>query len=179
MLKNIKTFHPEALIVSNQFRMYVESFESELLRGISTLTVLKIIQRHPKEGIYGYQLLKELQEETQNMLLIEEGTLYPILRKLERDGLLTSIKKGNGRSRRFYLLTSDGEKLLNHMSGFFSKLLEAISPLMEFEISLPKEVFLYCPNCANKIEVKDEEINFCNICGLNIENLRKEVIENE
>ncbi len=165
---------PEAMIGTEQYRSYIESFESELLRGISTLSTLSIISRHPEEGIYGYQLLKELQEETQKMLVIEEGTLYPILRKLERDGLLSSEKRhSGGRPRKYYKLTEEGVKLYDHMSGFFSKLLEAIASLMEIEVKLPEKHFIYCPNCANKIDVTDEEYRFCNICGLNIEGLAK------
>lgn len=173
MFRNIKTYHPEALIGSEQFRSYVESFESELLRGISTLSALSIVYRHPDEGIYGYQLLKELEAETKRILVIEEGTLYPILRKLERDGLLTSERReSGGRPRKYYKLTEEGIRLYNHMMGFFSKLLEAISPLMEVEVKLPEKKFVYCPNCANKIP-QEEDIKFCNICGLNIEGLAK------
>ena len=173
MFRNIKTYRPEALIGSEQFRSYVESFESELLRGISTLSALSIVQRHPNDGIYGYQLLKELEAETKETLVIEEGTLYPILRKLERDGLLTSERKEfGGRPRKYYKLTEEGIRLFNHMIGFFSKLLEAISPLMEVEVKLPEKKFVYCPNCANKIP-QEEDVMFCNICGLNIEGLAK------
>lgn len=173
MFRNIKTYRPEALIETERFRSYVESFESELLRGISTLSALTIIQRHPEEGVYGYQLLKELEEETQKILVIDEGTLYPILRKLERDGLLISEKKeSGGRPRKYYKLTEDGNKLYHHMIGFFSKLLEAIGPLMDVDIKLPKKLYIYCPNCANKIPL-DSDIRFCNICGLNIEGLSK------
>ncbi|MCG3260645.1 MAG: helix-turn-helix transcriptional regulator, partial [Candidatus Heimdallarchaeota archaeon] len=77
MFRNIKTYREGALIEDEQIKSYVESFESELLRGISTLSALSIIQRHPDEGIYGYQLLKELEQETGRTLIIEEGTLYP------------------------------------------------------------------------------------------------------
>ena len=173
MFRNIKTYRPEALIGSERVRSYVESFESELLRGISTISAMAIIQRHPEEGVYGYQLLKELEQETQRTLVIEEGTLYPILRKLERDGLLISEKKeSSGRPRKYYKLTEEGNKLYHHMMGFFSKLLEAIAPLMEIEIKLPEKKYVYCPNCANKIP-QSEDIRFCNICGLNIEGLAK------
>ena len=173
MFRNIKTYRPEALIESEKFRSYVESFESELLRGISTLSALSIIQRHPEEGIYGYQLLKELEQDTKKILVIEEGTLYPILRKLERDGLLSSERKeSGGRPRKYYNLTEEGSRLYDHMMGFFSKLLEAISSVMEFEVKLPEKEYLYCPNCTNKIP-QDEDVRFCNICGLNIEGLAK------
>ncbi len=172
MLKKVKTFHPEALIGDDHFRTYVESFESELLRGISTVAILQIMKRYPEEGIYGYQLLKELEEETQNVLIVEEGTVYPLLRKMEKDGVLKSIKRElGGRPRKYYILTEEGIKLLNHMSGFFAKLLEAISPLMDFQISLPEDMFMYCPNCANKIKL-DDFSKFCEVCGLYIEEIK-------
>jgi len=161
------------LIEDEQIKSYVESFESELLRGISTLSALSIIQRHPEEGIYGYQLLKELEQETGRTLIIEEGTLYPILRKLERDELVVSERKDSGgRPRKYYNLTNKGTELYQHMVGFFSKLLEAITPLMDIEIKLPEKKFIYCPNCTNKIP-QEAEVRFCNICGLNIEGLSK------
>lgn len=173
MFRNIKTYREGALIEDEQIKSYVESFESELLRGISTLSALSIIQSHPDEGIYGYQLLKELEQETGRTLIIEEGTLYPILRKLERDELVVSERKDSGgRPRKYYKLTNKGTELYQHMVGFFSKLLEAITPLMDIEIRLPEKKFIYCPNCTNKIP-QEAEVRFCNICGLNIEGLSK------
>ena len=171
MLKKVKSFHPEALIGDDHFRTYVEGFESELLRGISTVAVLQIIRQNPDEGIYGYQLLKALEAETDNVLVIEEGTLYPLLRKMEKDGVLSSLKKeSGGRLRKYYILTDEGHKLLNHMTGFFSKLLEAISPLMEYQIELPENEYMFCPNCANKIKL-DEVTKFCEVCGIYVEEL--------
>jgi PadR family transcriptional regulator PadR len=173
VLKKVRTFHPEALIGDDHFRTYVEGFESELLRGISTVAVLQIIRQHPEVGIYGYKLLKELEEQTEQVLVIEEGTVYPILRKMEEDGLLRSEKKKiDGRKRKYYILTDDGYKLLNHMTGFFTRVLEAISPMMEFEIKLPEGKFIFCPNCANRIKL-DKETKFCDICGLYVEELIK------
>ncbi|NHJ48562.1 MAG: winged helix DNA-binding protein [Asgard group archaeon] len=172
MLKKIKTFRPEALIADVHFRTYVESFESELLRGISTVVILEIIKRYPDDGIYGYQLLKTIEEETQNLLVVEEGTVYPLLRKMEKDGVLQSEKKEkDGRQRKYYILTDEGKKLLNHMAGFFSKLLEAMSPMMEFEVKLPEDKFMFCPNCANKIKL-DDLTKFCEVCGLYVEDLK-------
>ncbi|MHA1667812.1 MAG: PadR family transcriptional regulator [Candidatus Heimdallarchaeaceae archaeon] len=174
MFKNVKPLGPEALISSEHFRSYVENFESELLRGISTLSALAIIKRHEKEGVYGYMLLKELkQETTSKVFVIEEGTLYPILRKLERDGFLKSKKKETGgRVRKYYFLTKEGKELYNQISGFFSKLIESISNIMEFEVKLPEKKFVYCPNCTNKIPIS-ENTRFCNICGMNVEGLVK------
>ncbi|MHA1629614.1 MAG: PadR family transcriptional regulator [Candidatus Heimdallarchaeota archaeon] len=172
MLKKVRTFREEALIAKEHYRTYVEGFESELLRGISTVTILQIIQQHPQTGLYGYQIIKTLESETKNLLVVEEGTIYPLLRKMEKDGVLKSEKKEiDGRIRKYYQLTAEGQKLLNHMTGFFSRLLEAMAPLMEYKITLPKDKYIYCPNCANKIKL-DEITKFCDVCGLYIEDLK-------
>ncbi|NHI94130.1 MAG: hypothetical protein EAX96_16690 [Candidatus Lokiarchaeota archaeon] len=184
MIKNIVSFNPDALIAEDQFRAFAEKFESEILRGISTLAILSIIQASGKEGTYGYQILKELGEKTKigdkQILIIEEGTLYPILKKLKRDGILTSEKKEhNGRIRTYYRLTEAGFRTYNHILGFFTKLIESISPILDVKVALQDDRFAYCPNCANKIDLQDEDVKFCDICGLNIENLKKRGIGNE
>ena len=75
MIKNIKPFNPKALINSEIYRQYVENFESEILRGISKLIILFYIKEMRSDGIYGYKLAREVKEDTNNRLIIEEGTL--------------------------------------------------------------------------------------------------------
>ena len=167
MIKRVKTFDSDGLINSEKYKNFVEKFESEILRGISTLSILTIIQDHGKDGIYGYQLLQELKAGTNDMLVIEEGTLYPLLKKLERQEILTSQRlTSSGRPRNYYFLTDFGYNVYNHISGFFTKLIEAIGPLMEFEVDL-EEKYIYCPNCSNKIDL-NEGPQFCVVCGYNI-----------
>jgi len=164
-----------ALIASKEFRDFVEKFESEINRGISTLCVLSIIKQSGNEGMYGYKILKELEEQTNDMLVIEEGTLYPLLKKLERDNLIKSEQKRySGRPRKYYFITDNGEKIYNHITGYYTKLSEAISPLIDISVEL-NENYIYCPNCANKIDISNEDFNFCEICGLNIQDLKKKV----
>ncbi len=172
MIKRVKELGANALIASDKFRNYVERFESEINRGISTLCILSIIQDAGDAGIHGYAILKVLEEKTNEMLVIEEGTLYPVLRKLEGNGILKSNKKKvDGRERKVYSLTENGKKINNHLAGFYSKLTEAISPLLDISVHL-QDRFLYCPNCANKIDLMEKESQFCEICGLNIQELR-------
>ncbi|MCP4760471.1 MAG: hypothetical protein GY870_01740 [archaeon] len=180
MIKNIKKYTPTAHLYEEKFSKYAEKFESELLRGISTLSVLSIIQQHPNEGIYGYQLLKELSEQTKiqehsntetEILVIEEGTLYPMLNKLENQGIIeTERKEKDGRKRKYFIITQDGMILYNHLMGFFSKLMQAIAPLMDVEVELQNEKYLFCPNCANKIDLSKpaDERRFCIMCGYNL-----------
>ncbi|TXT67107.1 MAG: Lineage-specific thermal regulator protein [Promethearchaeota archaeon] len=168
MIKRVKELRPDADIASPKFREFLEKFESEINRGISTLCVLSIINSYEEKGIYGYKILKVLEEETEEMLIIEEGTLYPLLKNLERDEIIHSQKQTTGRRRKYYFLTENGKKILNYLTGYYSKLTKAISLLVDIKVEL-KNSYLYCPMCANKIDLSAEEKRFCAVCGYNIE----------
>jgi PadR family transcriptional regulator PadR len=82
-----------------------ENLRLELRRGCLILAVLaQLRQEH-----YGYTLRKALAE---HGLEIDESTLYPLLRRLETQGLLTSEwREEEKRNKRFYRLSSDGEQI--------------------------------------------------------------------
>lgn len=168
MIKRVRELRPDADLASPQFREFLEKFESEINRGISTLCILSIINRFNQEGIYGYKILKVLENETNNMLIIEEGTLYPLLRNLERDELIESKKLKTGRRRKYYFITEEGEKILNYLTGYYSKLTQAISSLVDIKVEL-KNKYLYCPMCANKIDKQREGVRFCSVCGYDLD----------
>ncbi|WP_295802309.1 helix-turn-helix transcriptional regulator [uncultured Microbulbifer sp.] len=97
----------------------------EMRRGILILAVLRSL----KTPHYGYSLRKLLAEKGLEM---DEGTLYPLLRRLEQQGLLTSNwKVQEGRRRRFYRLGSDGELALKQMTAEWYKLNRSIDQLGE------------------------------------------------
>lgn len=152
-----------------EFKDYALKIVSEINRGISTICVLSVINQKSKDGVHGYQISKELEEQTKEMLVIEEGTLYPLLRKLERDNLIKSERESDGRKRKFYFITEYGQRVFNYLSGFFSMLTEAIAPLFDVKVNLKQDKYLYCPMCANKIDLSNSELRFCTICGFNIE----------
>jgi PadR family transcriptional regulator, regulatory protein PadR len=83
-----------------------ENLRLELRRGCLTLAVLAQLRREH----YGYTLRKNLAD---HGLVIDESTLYPLLRRLESQGLLTSEwREEDKRNKRFYRLSADGEALL-------------------------------------------------------------------
>src|ERR1022692_1044656 len=90
--------------------MNPDSFENlrlELRRGCLVLAVLAALRREQ----YGYTLRKTLSE---HGLEIDEGTLYPLLRRLETQGLLASEwREEEKRKKRFYLLSADGALVLD------------------------------------------------------------------
>jgi PadR family transcriptional regulator PadR len=64
--------------------------------------------------MYGYELLAELRRQTDAVLDLPEGTVYPALRRLERQGLVSGrwVDVADAPRRRYYALTSDGERAL-------------------------------------------------------------------
>jgi DNA-binding PadR family transcriptional regulator len=174
IIKRVKELGSNALIASPGFRDYVEKQETEINRGISSLCILSILMQTEEKELHGYKILKDLTEKTNEMLVIEEGTLYPILRKLEQDNIIISRREESGRKRKFYSMTDYGKQVFNHLAGYYSKLTEAIGPLFDVKVDLKQEKYYYCPMCANKIDLSNKELKFCTICGFNIEQELKE-----
>jgi len=86
-----------------------DNLRLELRRGCLVLAVLAALSREQ----YGYTLRKTLAERG---LDIEESTLYPLLRRLETQGLLGSEwREEQKRKKRFYLLTDEGRRMLEHL----------------------------------------------------------------
>ena len=86
-----------------------ENLRLELRRGVLVVAVLA--QLHVEH--YGYTLRKAL---ASNGLDVDEGTLYPLLRRLETQGLLVSEWREEAkRNKRFYRLSSDGESILGQL----------------------------------------------------------------
>ena len=83
--------------------------KSSLYKGTLQNIILKLLSKEVK--MYGYQMTQRAKELTQGELEMTEGALYPLLHKLEGDGLIISeIQKINGRDRKYYLLTEKGRK---------------------------------------------------------------------
>jgi DNA-binding PadR family transcriptional regulator len=84
----------------------LENVVLELRRGVIVLAALS--QLGSPE--YGYSLLKKLADLG---LEVDQGTLYPLLRRLEAQGLLESVwKLEEARPRRYYVISAEGKKLL-------------------------------------------------------------------
>jgi PadR family transcriptional regulator PadR len=99
--------------------------ELELRRGVVVLAALSQL-RAPR---YGYELRQALADRG---MPIEEGTLYPLLRRLETQGLLHSEwRLAGGSPRRYYSLNADGRKLLKKLAASWQSLNTAMLRLLE------------------------------------------------
>ena len=99
--------------------------ELELRRGVVVLATLSQL-RAPR---YGYELRQALADKG---MPIEEGTLYPLLRRLETQGLLKSEWKiEDGSPRRYYSLNADGRKLLKKLTESWQGMNDAMDRLLK------------------------------------------------
>lgn len=110
-----------------------ESMRLELRRGILILAVLKALRLEQ----YGYSLRKALQAVN---IDIEEGTLYPLIRRLESYGLLNSRwSTEQGRKRRYYKTSSEGEETLAILAGDWQHLNDSITKISALDGKLIEE----------------------------------------
>lgn len=90
-----------------------KKFQKELNAGTSSLVLLSVMSRSG-EPMYGYQIAKMLEESAPEIPMMKQGTLYPVLRSLEENGLLESTVEPSvsGPPRRYYKITKDGRAAL-------------------------------------------------------------------
>jgi PadR family transcriptional regulator, regulatory protein PadR len=101
----------------------------ELLPGTLYLLVLRTLSRGP---LHGYAIASRIKELSAEALEIEDGSLYPALNRMLVKGWLTAewgISENNRRAR-FYSLTPEGRKQLNHEAKQFDTLISAIQLVM-------------------------------------------------
>lgn len=90
-----------------------KKFQKEMNAGTSSLVLLSVLNRS-REPMYGYQIAKMLEDNGPDLPLMKQGTLYPVLRSLEENGLLESTVEPSvsGPPRRYYKITEDGRSAL-------------------------------------------------------------------
>lgn len=114
------------MMSNTQFEQY-QKLTQELRRGILVLAALSQL----KEEKYGYALISSLAEKG---LDIEQGTLYPLLRRLEDQGLLNSEWNVEGsRPRRYYVLSKDGREILLDLAEDWRQLTSVMEILLAEE----------------------------------------------
>lgn len=108
------------------------SNKSELVRGSVETVILRLLT---ERCMYGYEMIKTVNERTNGYFKWKEGSLYPCLHRLESDGLLLSFwRESNSKMRKYYSLTASGQKAAvartaeaREFCHVFSVLLEGVS----------------------------------------------------
>lgn len=108
----------------------VARLRRELARGTAELAVLSVLGAHRR---YGYELLKVLQQAGEGALDVREGTLYPLLHRLEDAGHVTATWEAEGRARprKYYALTPEGRTYLALLHAEWSGLVDGMRRLLD------------------------------------------------
>ena len=103
----------------------IDKISAELRRGVLILSALSQLN----EETYGYALITELAEQG---LEIDQGTLYPLLRRLESQGLLDSVWNTEGsRPRRYYVINDAGRAALAALAAEWRSLTSVMQRLLK------------------------------------------------
>ena len=101
----------------------LENISLEMRRGVIVLAVLNLLQQEQ----YGYSVLKLLSE---NGLSVDQGTLYPLLRRMENQGLLQSAwRVEEARPRRYYIISAQGRKTLPLLQQEWNTIVTALQQI--------------------------------------------------
>ncbi|NVK52186.1 MAG: PadR family transcriptional regulator [Flavobacteriaceae bacterium] len=105
---------------------FIEKWKSQVKKGTLSFIVLNAIS---KKELYGYELIETIKRTT--AIEIAEGTLYPLMNRLKKEGLASSkwVEQESGIPRKYYLLTKEGRENLELMKAYWYELEKSIKKL--------------------------------------------------
>ena len=108
--------------------------KTELLKGTLDMLILQTLRRG---SFHGYGIARWIEERTNDVLEIEEGSLYPALYRMERKGWIESEWgiSDNNRRARYYRLTPEGEKQLREQISGWEKMVSAVGQVLQLTVA--------------------------------------------
>jgi PadR family transcriptional regulator PadR len=106
--------------------MNLENWQTQLRKGLLDIVVLNLLYRGPSHGYEMVQTMKRIEG-----LQIREGNIYPVLARLETDGLVTSYSQpsADGPPRKYFRLTETGQKALDDMNNHWDRLISSLESI--------------------------------------------------
>ena len=97
--------------------------------GSTAMLVLAVLK---DQELYGYRIIEELANRSQNVFQLKEGTLYPLLHAMEKEKLLKGREAPapNGRARRYYRITKEGLRVLEEKTEEWRLYAHAVSAVL-------------------------------------------------
>src|SRR5215468_10240227 len=111
---------------------HARKFQKDLNAGLVALVLLAVLEQ-TTEDLYGYEIAKRLQKANEGEALFKEGTIYPVLRALSANGLLTSrvVPSYAGPPRRYYRITDEGRAVLMEWRGIWTQTRDFVDRFMQ------------------------------------------------
>jgi PadR family transcriptional regulator, regulatory protein PadR len=106
--------------------MRLPMFDRELKKGSADLLILSLLEIRPR---HGYEISKIIEERSEGTLSFHVASLYPLLYRLEKRGLIAGrwVEKAGQRRRRYYRLTAEGKKVLQSHRSTWLEFVVAIN----------------------------------------------------
>lgn len=108
-----------------------DKYESQMKKGVLDMLVLKLLAKEEK---YGYQIISELKDQSEGRFTLKEGTLYPVLYRLEDDGLVESkwseVKEKKQVPRKYYVITDKGREELTQIEKLWREIQKSVEGIM-------------------------------------------------
>lgn len=106
--------------------IFVEKWKSQVKKGTLTFIVLNVLR---DKEFYGYEFIEEVKKLTQ--IEIAEGTFYPLMNRLKKEGLVTSkwVEQESGIPRKYFTLTETGKETLETMQTYWADLASSIKKI--------------------------------------------------
>ncbi|WP_066051483.1 PadR family transcriptional regulator [Robertmurraya korlensis] len=104
-------------------------FNRELVKGSTSLLLLQLLE---ERDMYGYELVKELENRSGNEFSVKEGTLYPALHKLEKQEYIECYWKEQekGPARKYYKITDAGKEMLLEKTREWNDFVSVMNKMM-------------------------------------------------
>lgn len=104
------------------------STDKTLLSGSTAMLLLKLLT---EKDMYGYEMIENLREKSNNVFELKAGTLYPLLHSLEQKGCLTSYEEeAAGKVRKYYSITKEGRRYLRTKAKEWKEYADAVAGVM-------------------------------------------------
>lgn len=102
--------------------------DKSLLSGSTTMLLLKLLS---EKDMYGYEMIEELKERSQNVFELKAGTLYPLLHGMENKNLLTVYEEEvGGKVRKYYHITKNGRRVLSEKQDDWKDYVQAVTNVL-------------------------------------------------
>ena len=108
-----------------------DKYEAQLKKGVLDMLVLRLLSNGE---MYGYQIISELKTKSDGRFDLKEGTLYPILYRLEDDGMVQSRwseAKDRKVPRKYYLITDKGRQMLLEIERLWREICRSAAKILE------------------------------------------------